>query len=155
MGEDELMFNKYKKYVSEWAERAIRGDRVISFEEWRKRKSTEVRNSFIEMVKDTRASFVSYQFDVKKLSDGMGYIDEDYKTPYLIMKVELLGAWQASSKVYFDLYVEQYHVASWAYDTATKKVEKKDGDEHDFMEFLMNPEVCSLFVGKTGVVKLI
>ena len=153
MNDDELMFNKYKKYVAEWAERAIRGDRVISFEEWKKRVA-DGRNSFIEMVEDLKKSFVSYQFNVKKLSDGMGYLDEDYKTPYLIMKVELLGAWQASSKVYFDLYVEQYHIASWAYDAATKKVVKKDGDKNDFLEFLMNPEVCSLFIGKTGVVYL-
>ena len=160
MNGDELMFmfNKYRKYVEGWADKAICGEKVLSFDEWRK-KVSDGKNSFIEMVEDLEKSFVSYQFDVTGLARGMNYIDEDYKSAYLVMKVEFCGRWTVSSKVCFDLCVENYHASSWKYDMRTKEVETKEAgkdgkDENDFLEFLMNPEVCRLFIGKTGVVCL-
>lgn len=150
MNDDELMFNKYKKYVAEWAKKAIRGDRVISFEEWKKRIS-DGRSALVEMVNDTRVDYVSCQFDVTKLAIGMGYLDEEYKAAYLIMNEELLGLWTASSKVHFNLYVNNYHAASWKYDVVTGKVEKEGHDEHDFLEFIMDPEVCRMFIWKGGI----
>lgn len=154
MNDDELMFNKYKKYVAEWAERAIRGDRVISFEEWRKRKSTEVRNSFIEMVKDTRASYISYQYDITELALAMNYLDGAYKKVCLLMRIESIGFWTVSSKAYFNFYVDNYNCASWEYDSETKEVKRECRGGNDLLEFLMNPEVCRLFIGKSGIVKL-
>ena len=153
MPDEKVMFDRYKKYVAEWAERAVSGDEILSFDEWGKRIA-DGENALIEIVKNTRVKYMTYQYNITELALSMNYMAGSYEKVYLVMRVEFHGYWTASSKVHFNLYVENYNCASWEYDEETEEVKRECLGGNDFLEFLMSPEVCKLFVGKAGVVNI-